>query len=523
MASIRRHFLLVGPPFYEAVRWLPVLAAGVYVATVAVMFRGLVRALYWDTDAAGALVLADRLRGHGAVSIPHFGWWTSLWWLLATRHLPGHVPLWKGTGYVFALAAAGLVGWATARVAGKWAGATAASATLVVGPDALKALLTVNFHVSTPFTAAALAAYLVLLGRNSSWLLAATVGIVAGMNAASDPLLWIAGIAPFAIAAAVLGASSRRRDVFARAAITLALTVTSALATSALMHRLGFGIVSADIRPAHLSDLVLNAEKLGRFTALVGGANYVLPGAYPSEPLRALVALIALIGVAAALVSPVRKITRGAAPLTRAYACYWATAIALLGISFVASSEGTIAGEGGYLYLLTLAPAAAAGACLLAAGSRRGQLAVALAVAVIGGINVAGLAQGRADTPKGAIGTFEPALVRLLEREGVTRGYAGYWDAHNLTWQSRERLFVVPVADCASARGPRLCPYRFFTIASWYTERPAPSFLIVDPETGFITKPPPFARDAFASFRLGPLSVYLFRYDIARRLGRPVS
>src|SRR5919204_4193527 len=187
-----------------AVRWLPALAGAAYVCTVIAVGPELVRAIQWNTDISGPLALAERLRGSGPVYLPHFGAWTSLWFLLATRWIPGHSELWEATGYVFAVLTAVLLGWATARVAGRWAGVTAGGAALLVGPIALRALMTVIYHVTNPFTAAVLGAYLVLLARTRSWPLAIGVGLLAGANAASDPLLWIAGIAPFAVAAALL-------------------------------------------------------------------------------------------------------------------------------------------------------------------------------------------------------------------------------------------------------------------------------------------------------------------------------
>jgi hypothetical protein len=499
----------------SAIRWLPAVAAAAYVATVAARFPDLIRHLYWDSDAAASLVLAGRLRGHGPVYIPHFGWWTSLWWLLATRHLPGHRQLWEGTGYAFALAGAGLVGWATARVAGRWAGVTAGAAALMVGPLALKSLLTVNYHVTTPFVAAVLAAYVVVLARSRSRALAATVGLVAGASAASDPLLWVAGIAPFAIAGAFLTATTRRRDVAVRAAITLVVTIVSAITTSAVMDRLGFNIIASDVRPAHLSDVPSNVLDLGRIVALLGGANYALPGGYPREPLRLLLALLVVAAVAAAVVSAVREIAQGSGPTRRTYACYWAAATVLLGIAFVGTTQAAAMGAGSVNYLLTFPLAAGSGVALLAAGSARGRLAVAVAVAAVGAI-----VQGRAESASGALVKYERPLVRLLEQRGVTRGYAGFWDAHNLTWQSRMRLLVAPVSRCDLPTGPRLCGYRFFTIDSWYDERPGPSFLLVDPETGFITEPPPLVGDASAAYHFGPLTVYLFDYDLARRIRR---
>jgi hypothetical protein len=97
----------------------------------------------------------------------------------------------------------------------------------------------------------------------------------------------------------------------------------------------------------------------------------------------------------------------------------------------------------------------------------------------------------------------------------VRRGYAGYWDAQNLSWQTNMHLLVAPVTRCTKTR---LCPYNFFTIHSWYEPHPGPSFLLLDETNGVIAGAPPFVRDAKASFRFGPLTLYLFGYDIARHI-----
>lgn len=500
-----------------AIPWLPLVTAAAYVGTVAVMFPEIVHSLYWDSDAASSFVLAERLRGDGPVYIPHFGFWTSLWWLLATRHLPAHRQLWEGTGYAFVLASAGVLGWATARVAGRWAGVTAGATALIVGPIALRSLLTVNTHVSTPFTAALLGASVVLLAGRHRVVLPAAIGLIAGMNAASDPLLWVAGIAPFAIAAALLAATTRRANVVTGASITLVLAIASAAATTLVMHSLGFHIIGTNLRPAHLSDIPSNILNLGRAVALLGGANYAIPGPYPEEPLRILLALLVFAGVAAAAFSLIKQIRHRAEPIICAYACFWAIATVLLGIAYTTTTQAAAQGAGSVNYLFTLALAAGAGVALLSADSRRGRVAVALAVAIVGGINIASVVQGRASPPPGAIGTYQQQMMRVLEREGVTNGYAGFWDAANLTWQSGMRVLVAPVTRC----GQKLCAYPFFTISSWFEERPGPSFLIVDPETEFISEPPPDVSSASASYHFGPLTLYLFNYDLARRIRAP--
>jgi hypothetical protein len=495
-------------------RWLPALAAAAYVATVVVLGPALVENNHWDTDASGTLTLAERLRGSGPVHVAHYGEWTTFWGLLATRALPWHEQLWTASGYILTIASAVLVGWATARVGGRWAGVTAGAAALVVGPFVLRSFLSIGgSHLTNLFGVALLGAALVLLTRTTSWVPAIVVGLVAGANAASDPLLWIGGVAPFAIAAGVLAWSTRRRDIGLRAGATLGVTVASAVATDVVMRVLDFHVVDgAAIGGDHLRDLQHNTLHLGRMLALLGGANYALPGPYPREPLRALVALLVLAGVIAPVVVALKA--RRAAPLLRAYACYWAVGVVLLCAVFVLTPNASDLGPKSVNYLLPLAPAAAAGIALVAGRSRWAQVVVALGVATVAAVNIAGIVGGRAEVSGGAaLQKYADPLVRLLEREGVTRGFSGFWNAQNLTWQTGMRLQVAPIRNC----GSQLCPYNVFTIRSWYEPRGGRTFLLLDP-TLHVIHAPPFASRAIERHHFGPLTVYLFDYDIARHV-----
>ena len=503
----------------RAIEWLPAVAAAAYVMLVVAKFPALVRALYWDSDAAGAFVLGELVSGDGGVEIPRFGFWTSLWWLAATRDLPGHEELWQATGYVFALATVVLVGWATARVAGRWAGMTAAAVAVVVGPRTLTTLLTVNFHTSTPFTAAVLAAYLVLLLRFRSWLLAAAIGVLAGANAASDPLLWIAGLAPFAVGAGILALRTRSRDVAVRAGLVVALAAVMAAVTDRVMSGLDFTVIPVGLEPAHLADLGRNLVELGKSIALVFGANHFFPDVYPSAPARYVVTLLAFAALGATLFVAVRLLVRRSEAVVTAYACYWALAAVLLSLAYWGTNQAAGGGPaGGLNYMLTLAPAAGVGAVLLAARSATGRVLVSLAVAVVGAVNIASVADGRAEKHAGAA-TYGPQVIRLLERQGLERGYAGFWDAQSLTWKSEMRLLVAPVQPCDPQRGDTLCRRRFFTIDSWYEERPGPSFLIVDPPQGLAFEPPSSFGRPSSTFDVGPeMRVYVYPYDLARHI-----
>ena len=494
-------------------RWLPALAAAAYVATVVALWHELVENNNWDTDAVAKLVVAERLRGSGPVEISHYGEWTTFGWLLATRWIAWHRDLWTATGYGVTLLAAALLCWATWRVAGRWAGVTAAATALVVGPFVLRSFLsTTGVHGPTPVGAVVLAALLVLLVRSTSWLPAIVGGLVAGANAASDPLLWAAGIAPFALAAGLLFRATQRRDVGSRAGAALALALVSAAATTVVMRALDFHVGSADFALARVGELPDNVEHLGRMLALFGGANYALLGPYPQEPLRLLVALLTYAAVAASVLAAIKL--RRADAVRRAYAAYWAVSVALLCIVFVVTPNAADLGPKSVNYLLTLAFAAAAGVALLGARSPRAQVIVGVCVAVVAATNIYGIVNGRAEvTGVVALPQHKAQIVRVLERARATRGYAGFWSALNLSWQTDMRLFVAPVSNCDA----ELCPNKFFTIRSWYEPRGGRTFLLVDPTIPDI-QAPRFAEDAAETHRFGPITVYVFDYDISQQI-----
>ena len=225
------------------------------------------------------------------------------------------------------------------------------------------------------------------------------------------------------------------------------------------MRMLDFHVVDGGAcrpRPA-FSDLPGNTRISARMIALLGGANYAIPGPYPHGPLRASPCVARLAGVATPLIAALKL--RHAAPR-----CAPTPFLGSRGRRPVLSSSSSrrtpqTLGPKSANYLLTLAPAAGVGVALLAARSRRAQLAVALAVAFVGAVNIASVVDGRAGGVP-AVGTYAPAIREVLEQRGATRGYAGYWDAQNLTWQSDMKLLIAPVVNC----GDKLCPYNFFTI-----------------------------------------------------------
>jgi hypothetical protein len=490
-------------------RWSAALAGAAYVAYVAVRWHDLVTNNNWDTDAVAKMVVAERLRGAGPVYIPHYGEWTTLLWMLATRWVSWHHDLWGVSGYAWMLAGAAVLAWATWRVAGLWSGVTAAAAMLVVGPFALRSYIaTTGAHTTSTVGAIVLAALLVLLVRRPRLLTAVAGGVFAGACAASDPLLWFGGVVPFAVAGALLW---RQRDFAVRAGALVVVAIVTGVVTNVVMHALDFHVEGLEASIASLRDLPHNVVHLVRESALLGGANYALPGAYPHEPLRAVVALLTLAAIAATLVAAFKL--RRADDTTRVFAVFWAAATVLLCLVFVATPNAVALGPKSMNYILTLAPAGAVGAVLLAR-SARAQALVAACVALVAVVNIASIHDGRGEiTGVVALPQHADEIVRTLDAAGVRRGYAGYWDAQNLTWQTDMHLLVAPVKNC----GDTLCPNNFFTIESWYRARGEPTFLLVDATLPLIHAPP-FAKSAVAIRRFGPLTLYVFDDDIASRI-----
>lgn len=506
----------------EALAALTLLA---YIACVAVSFPRIVDGLYWNTDAAGAFVIASLYHLHHTVVIPRFGWWTSLWWMLATRHLPGHVVVWEATGYVFVVLTAATVGWATGRIAGRTAGIVAAACTIVVGPAALSQLVIVNFHTSTPFTAAVLSAYLVVLARTRSWVVTVGVGVLAAVNTASDPIGWIAAIAPFFVGTLLLAFLTRRRDIALRGGLVCGLTLVGVPTTDFVMRELGFHLVPVTVQLASIRDDVTNFIKLGKAIALLFGANHYFPGTYPSTGLRYAITFIAFAGAGATFVAAARFLRRRSDPQRTAYACYWAVSALLVACAFWLTNIGTGAGPAGYgvSYLFALIPAIGAGVGLVTAGWNAGPILASIAIAFVGSVNMAAIVKtqkygGIANSGWGA-SVHGPQVIRFLEQRGLEHGYAGYYDSQSLMWKSGLRFVTISAYACSD--GVHLCKIPDFTIDSWFKPRRGPTFLIVDPEQGLTFRPPPSFGRPSVTRHFGPQEVvYVYPRDVIASIVR---
>jgi hypothetical protein len=451
-------------------------------------------------------------------NMPYF---TTLWADLLTHGLPHHRLLWQyGPLALFVLGVAVLAATAW-RLAGRWAGGTTAVLAGALSTSALLPTLAQAFHGLTWFTS-------ILLGASLAWaagtrrtlrrraLVLAPVAAIAGVNLASDPLLALAGITPLVAAPALRWVRGRRqddRDLLALAGATAGAAIAVALVTTGLMHSAGV----TDAAPRGFLLRLAGADAVGgRIHTLLADLG-ALAGSGRST--GALWLPVLCVAAAAAVVGALgRRVRLGRA--AGIYVAYWTISAGLLSVAFVASRVPLGQGTASVRYLVGTVYAAAAALPLLAAGSRRGRVLLAgaaVGVCALACVSLArnDLAAARARQP---VVQYGSAIVRTLHRLGLRRGYAQYWKAAALSWQSGDRIVVAPVTACL--RG-RICPFRLNSVASWYApgRRPARSFLLDDPYTdGFGAGVRSLGRPEQVR-RFGPIRLLVYRGDISRRLG----
>jgi len=120
------------------------------------------------------------------------------------------------------------------------------------------------------------------------------------------------------------------------------------------------------------------------------------------------------------------------------------------------------------------------------------------------------------------IGVGPPAnatyqVLRFARAQGAERGYAPYWDAAVMTWQTHAELETFPVSPC----GADLCRFPFNQSTSWYDAQPGVrTFLVTDSRAipDSIPSAPPSLGKPVSTATVGYLTVYIYSHDIAADL-----
>jgi hypothetical protein len=518
-----------------------VLFAAAYGVVVLANFSSLITAVNMSSDNAVAPVIGKLLGSapHGSqVLLGNHPWYEELWFLRATSGLPGYRQLWDIVPVASSLLGLALLAWSTWKALGAQAAALAASALLCVGAGAREFFFTFDSHGITAVHTILLGVFLVwLVGwaeRLRDWqlaLAALVAGTVSAAPATGDKLFLYWALLPMLAAAALLVWRTRSRVYWRVLAVTVGVAAI-ALGGGALlrhaMHDQGWLGIEKTITFVAPATLVPNLVLLVQSYLFLGGGEFFGQSPNFVGTTVFLTGALLLVTVIALLFELRRRSVNAApapVPADRAgaqrfvYVTFWASSLLVTSVVYVFTNAPADVFTSRYL----LAGYIAIGALLplLALRSRGWQASVAAGIclfALIASYQV--VRKPFAPANEAFPGPREAnALVRIARAEHVSYGYAGYWDAADLTWLSHFKLDLYPVDQCAPS-SPKLCRFNLGNISSWYVPRPhTRSLLIVDTrQPQLVSAPDPaFGKPLLAS-TIGALQVYIYPYDIASHI-----
>lgn len=521
-------------------RWAALPFGVVYLVLLATQFGDVIGAVNLDADAdAVSAPVIGQLFGaagpHANVVLGEFGWYATLLFELGTKWLPAHIEVWQAMPYAMALAGAALATWSVWQVAGPWAAGLTAVLLICAAPDTLHLLLSMTQHGPDWFCLALLAAFLVLVQRRARSLrsivligLSVVVGVIVGMSAASDPLLVLAGLVPFALAALTAAVLVRGPVTMCALWVALGTLVVTAVAwVLTLVAMSGLSVApESGVRTTSLAtagQIGSNFRLWWQSIAVLGNGNFfgldvsfvsVLAVACAALSIGAVVLLARIGWRALSLRAEDAPSPRAAGRL--AFMVFWCSSAVVLSAAFVLSA--TPVDIHGDRYLVGLIYAAAAVIPAVAAGHARAEAAAVAGTCVFALSGVISMAKGTVTNDTGQLTTAAVAnqVWRLAVSKHLQFGYAGYWDAAPITWASRFRVRIFPVSVCVMST--HLCPFDLHTISSWYTPRGRRSFLLTNSTRPLVSAPTPDLGRPSAVYHVGNLTMYVYPYDLAMRI-----
>lgn len=496
-------------------------------------------ALLWNSDYASGFTLPETIARYGAggnTVISTTGAWADLWFGLVTVHLPLHRQLWEITPTVLSAACSAMVAWGTGRVGGRGAAAAAAAIVFVASPFSLAILMAPVAH-NTVYPSAALIGLLipsVLTRRWSSRRGAAAAIVVAamllGIDTASDKLVLIASVVPAGIVALAALLRPRSRAAALGVVLAIVLSVPVTVAVNAIMKAAGYRITAPRISIAPLSQVGFHFRLLWHgLRDLSGGyLDHGYPGTLHRELGIACTVVLALgllllarAGVLAAIRLCRRDSSESVLPGWVFHVAYWFVSAVLVAATFVFT---TVVGSGvgnHESYFLTIVFSVAAAAPFGVARILAFRWAAPVAAGVFAVGSIVGSQGKYNDAYRGPLASVAGQIVALARADHATNGFSGYWDASNLTWQERGAITVRPLETCGNPnpKGSDICPFFLMRTPAWYRVQPGRSFLLVDPNNLYVTKLPDNLGTPLHVYNLGPVTMYVYSYDIASRLG----
>lgn len=521
--------------------------AGAFAVVLALNLRILTSAFSWNPDFVSPMVMAERLgSAHGPREVV-FGTYapiTTLMFNVATRHLPAHRAIWKLAPLIFTILGLLALGWAVWRVAGRWP----AMVTLAVGFSGSTPVLTTFLpqanHGPAYFVMCMLAAFLVFIStrRVTPVVVAggALLGVVTGLNVASDPLLLLVGIGPFLGAALFLGARRRlgdRRHVVPLAAGVTGLSLIVAFGANRVIKAAGYGVLGVALNDdplavASASEIWDNVRQLVENLGKVFNADFARTLDL-ATPVRVLLAAGVLLGLGATVRVLIRSLLAKAPssdePASDSVALdllqlYWGLIAGGLLVGLLFSRLATANAPRSVSYTTPVFLAVAVLGPLVARRSRNWRAVTGVGAALFCVMSLVSVVQREIPTlylPFDYVVDGEE-LVAALEAKGLDRGFSSYGSASPLTFRSGGRIHVAPVNLCAvGIERVSLCGFLANRVKSWYEPRPGRSFVISDvTQYWALPAPPPDELGVpTESFVVGSQTVFIYSYDVAARFG----
>jgi hypothetical protein len=549
---------------------VPLVFGLAYLVAVLAQFTQIVAVTYLNGDAASAPVIGELFGGspaHREVVLGKMAWFSTLLFELATRWLPLHRQIWETTPYVLALLSAGLLAWGVWQLAGRWAATITGVVALTASPATLSWLFSLNDHSPDWFCNALLASLLVLIGGSETRggsrpliAVALAIGVIVGVNLASDPLLAVGGVLPFLLAAMVTwgrrSGRPRTQGLLLAGGSLAAMVSVDALTRLLMQHEIVVGSsVQNNGTLAGTEQITNNFRFWWQSIAVLGDGNFFGQTSSFTSVLELIcaalsIAVVVVIAPRIAWREVSRAFGRGALgdhtqdPSSRAqvantsgapglarnakppkcvigddrrvaWCAFWGLSLVFLSLAFVVSSVPVEIYDD--RYLVGLIYAAAALLPLWATHSVRRQAAVVAGTSVFAFTGILGLLEGHAteNTAHWPAGHLDGQVMAIARREHLQIGYAGYWDAATITWGTHLAVKIFPLATC----GNQYCLFYEHYISSWYTPRPGiRTFLLSDSAVALATPYLSALGKPSAVYSIGQLTMYVFPYDIAGRV-----
>ena len=257
-----------------------------YVVLVITHFNHILVNVYGSSDASSPLVVAEFFSGRagGQVVTSNFPWYSTLIFAEVTKWLPAHRQIWELGPLLLGLLSIALTSWSAWRVAGRWAAALTAVILLCAGPGVLELMFWLTDHTPTWYSLALLAAFLVLLtDRRISvgWLpltiITLFIGVIVGINLATDKELLVSGLLPLLIAGIATWAMSRTALAARTMWFTLAMTAVigiSAISTASIMRSAGVVSNGYTLKFASIEGVFTNVMSWWQSIALLGNGSF---------------------------------------------------------------------------------------------------------------------------------------------------------------------------------------------------------------------------------------------------------